>query len=196
VGAKIQDDGEICLKADFHFKGYYKRPNMNAEVLKEGWFHTGDIGHVDEEGFLHITDRKKDIFKTSNGKYISPLPIEGMLKAHPAINEVMVIGDGKDHCVAFASVSEDLANETDLVAHLDGVNSKLPPHEQIKSLGCCLATWSTETGELTPSQKLKRKVVIDRHSEDIKSLYADRKKIMMFQAMDKRGDFANADSRV
>jgi long-chain acyl-CoA synthetase len=180
VDLKIASDGEILLKAGFHFKGYYKRPEETAAAIQDGWFHTGDVGEVDEEGFLTITDRKKDIFKTSNGKYVSPLPIEGLLKKHPSIQEVMVIGDGRDHCVAVASCDKETSNEEDLAKLLDSTNAGLPPHEQIKSLGCVFEAWTTESGELTPSQKLKRKVVLTKLKDQIDQLYVDRAKIKFF----------------
>lgn len=181
VQIRIESDGEISLKAPFHFTGYYKRPEINAEVLKDGWFYTGDIGELDGDGFLAITDRKKDIFKTSNGKYVSPLHIEGLLKVHPAIHECMVIGDGRAHCVAVASCDKEFASEDELIKLLDKVNSKLPPHEQVKALGYSFDAWTTESGELTPSQKLKRKVVTQKLGPMIDGLYVNRQKVKFFE---------------
>ncbi len=181
VQIKILDDGEICLKAPFHFLGYYQHPEWTKEALVDGWFHTGDMGSLDVDGNLWITDRKKSLFKTTNGKYVAPLPIEQALKTHPAIHELLVYGDGKPHCVALASLKEKMSvTEAELSELLDRVNTRLPVHEQIKSVGVVPATWSVASGELTPSMKLKRKVVIKKFEKEMEDLYESRAKVKFF----------------
>lgn len=178
---KIADDGEICTKTPYLFKGYYKKPKETAEAMRDGWFHTGDIGTLSEEGFLKITDRKKDIFKISNGKYVAPLPIESSLKNHPAIREVMIYGDQRPHCVAVASVDLEQADEDTILKLMSEVNSRLSPHEQVKSMACLEETWSVDEGHLTPSLKVKRREIIRRYSQTIDYLYDTRPKVKFYR---------------
>ncbi len=179
VEAKIAADGEICLKAPFHFEGYYKHPELTDEVICDGWFHTGDVGEIDSNGNLRITDRKKDIFKSSNGKYVAPLPIEFLLKQHPSIREAIVIGENLPHCIAMAACESEF-DEASISRHLEFVNSKLPSHEQIKTLGLLRKAWATETGELTPSMKVKRKSVLQIYHQEIKELYESGSRVKLF----------------
>jgi long-chain acyl-CoA synthetase len=179
VELKIESDGEICLKAPFHFKGYYKHPELTLEVLREGWFHTGDIGEVDSRGNLKVTDRKKDLFKASNGKYIAPVAIENLLKQHPSIQEVLVIGENRPHCIAMAAVESD-ADESSMFKHLEKVNSKLASHEQIRTLGLLRKSWTPNSGELTPSLKVKRGAVMELYSREIKELYETPSRVRFF----------------
>lgn len=180
VELKFLEDGEICLRARFHFLGYFKKPVETAAVLRDGWFHTGDIGRQDASGYVVITDRKKDIFKTANGKYVAPLPIENRLKSHHAIREVMVIGENRPHCVALACIEKTLVNTEELLRHLESINAELPIHEKIKVLGCVTRTWSVDEGELTPTMKLKRRRILDRYSECIEQLYENGMRIQIF----------------
>ncbi len=186
VELKFLEDGELCLKAPFHFLGYYRKPDETKAVMKEGWFHTGDIGHQDQNGNIFITDRKKDIFKTANGKYVAPLPIETRLKAHPAIREVMVVGENRPHCVAIASIEEKLANVEDLMRHLENVNASLPIHEKIKTIGCVTRSWSVDAGELTPTMKLKRRQLLVRYSEEIEGLFKARRPVEFIETGNER----------
>jgi long-chain acyl-CoA synthetase len=180
VIVKLSQDGEILIKSDFLFLGYLNRPEETAEVLKNGWFHTGDIGRFDSKGYLTITDRKKNIFKTLNGKYVAPLPIEVSFKNHPGIREIMVIGDNRPHCVALASVDDRQVDEKSMARLLDQINSRLPAHEQIKSIACTPSTWEITAGEMTASLKLKRKVILDKYQQQIEDLYNSRSRVKFF----------------
>jgi len=185
VEIRIEKDGEVCLRAPFMFKGYSQHPELTAEVLsQDGWFSTGDIGHLDEYGNLYITDRKKNLFKATNGKYIAPLPIENLLRENPAIREVIVIGEDRPHCIAVASIDEKFFSESAFLDFLDRVNSKLASHEQVKSVGCMKNSWSTESGELTPTQKVKRKVVMQKYASEIDQLYSSRSRVRVFDQQD------------
>lgn len=177
VSLKIAEDGEILLKAAHHFSGYYKKPMETNEAIKEGWFHTGDIGVVDDAGTLFITDRKKDIFKTTNGKYVAPQPIELQFKTHPSVQEVMVVGADRPYCVAICTIQDHNITEEEMTKLLDRVNSNLPVHEKIHSLAFTLRSWSVDDGQLTPSMKLKRREILKRYQMTIDSLYSSRDKL-------------------
>jgi long-chain acyl-CoA synthetase len=179
VECKIASDGEICLRAAFHFKGYYKHPELDAEVLKDGWFHSGDIGKFDDQGNLIITDRKKNIFKASNGKYVAPLAIESLLRQHPALGEVVVFGENKPHCIAVACLNSEV-DEASIVRHLETVNSKLPSHEQVRSLGVFRKSWGTQSGEMTASMKVKRRAIMEMYDRQIKELYESSSRVRFF----------------
>ncbi len=183
LDVKIQADGEITVKGPSVFKGYFKNEEMTAEAFTEdGYFKTGDIGHIDEEGFLHITDRKKEMFKTSGGKYIAPQVIENMAKASKFIEQIMVVGDGEKMPTALVqpdfnfakswaerkeykigNTPQEMANSPELRARIekeiDYLNTKLGSWEQIKKFELTPEVWSIETGLLTPTLKLKRKAI-------------------------------------
>jgi len=195
VEARIESDGEISLKADFHFLGYYKHPEWTEEVVKNGWFHTGDVGHFDESGFLFITDRKKNLFKNSGGKYIAPQVAENFLKSHPMIREVMVLGENRPHCVAIASIDLLQGSLEDLGVLLESVNAQLAPYQQLKTLGWTSRQWTVESGEMTPSLKLKRRVVLERYTEEIEFLYTGGQKVRGLDVSNKEG-FSRVDSRI
>lgn len=185
-------EGEILVRGPNVMLGYYNKPAETAEVLDaEGWLHTGDIGYLDDDGFLHITDRKKELIKTAGGKYVAPQPIENQLKLHPLVEQAVVVGDRRKYCVALiaptrealekslgrplpSSVSE-LNNDPQirslLQAAVDKVNEELGTWEQIKRFYVLPAELSLEAGELTPSLKVKRRVVEQRYKEQIDSMY-------------------------
>jgi long-chain acyl-CoA synthetase len=194
VQVKIADDGEILCKGPNIMAGYYKNPELTAEVLVDGWFHTGDIGLMDD-GFLKITDRKKEIFKTSGGKYVAPMPIENRMKESPFIEQMMVIGAGmkftaalivpsfvnlkvwcNGHNVVFSS-NQQLMKEEKVIALfqsiVDGYNPEFNHVEQVKKFVLLPAEWSIEKGELTPTSKMKRKVIAENYKNEIESIYAD-----------------------
>jgi long-chain acyl-CoA synthetase len=177
VSLRIASDGEVCLKAPFHFLGYYQQPELTSQVLRDGWFHTGDIGVMDEKGCLRITDRKKDLFKTTNGKYVAPLAIEIKLKGRAGIREAMVIGDGRPHCVALVSMDLAIMNEADLLRWVDEINKSLPPHEQVRTVGYVTESWTVDSGEMTPSLKLKRRIILDRYEKQIEELFENRSRV-------------------
>lgn len=196
VAVKFGDDGEILCKGPNVMLGYYKDPEKTREVLTEdGWFHTGDIGKMvgKTNDFLKITDRKKEMFKTSGGKYVAPQPIENMLKESRFIEQAMVIGENHKHPAvlivpAFEFVTEwckrhNVKCETiEEVAHCSAVKDRiwkdvekitkdLGKWEIPKKMEICTDVWSIENNELTPTLKLKRKVIKEKHQEEIKRIY-------------------------
>lgn len=186
--------GEILVKGPNVMSGYYLEPALTREAIDEnGWFHTGDIGYLDSDGFLRITDRKKEIFKTSGGKYISPQQIENKLKESLYIQQAMVVGENQDHPSAL--IIPEIANirlylleqeihledpeqihKHESVQHLiyseiKKINKQLSPVEKIHHFLILNTEWSHLTGELTPTQKLKRKIIREKHAEEIRVLY-------------------------
>ncbi len=195
VEVKIAEDGEILCKGPNVMMGYYKRPDLTAEVVTgDGWFHTGDIGMMVENKFLKITDRKKELFKTSGGKYVAPLPIENRLKESMFVEQVMVVGaekkfvgallipsfpNLKDWCrqngVTIGTNEELIQNEKVIALYKDLVESfnKYFNHvEQVKKFELLPNEWSVDTGELTPKMSLKRKVVMEKFRDAIERIYA------------------------
>jgi long-chain acyl-CoA synthetase len=194
VTLRIAADGEILAKGPNIAQGYYKRQDATAESWDaEGWFHTGDIGEVDGDGFLRITDRKKDLIKTSGGKYVAPQNIENLLKTQLHISQAVVIGDNRKYCVALITLDLDeleryarsarievkergaLVQHPKIVELIDGevqtVNKHLASYESIKYFRILDRDFSQETGELTPSLKVKRKVVTERFRNLIDEMY-------------------------
>ncbi len=192
VEVKIAEDGEILCKGPNVMMGYYKRPDLTAEAMSGGWYHTGDIGLMDGR-FLKITDRKKELFKTSGGKYVAPLPIENKLKESMYVEQVMVVGSErkfvgalivpsfpnlKEWCrlnnVPFTNNEEIIHNSKILDMYTDLVESfnKYFNHvEQIKKFELLPYEWSIETGEMTPKLSLKRKVVMEKYRDAIERIY-------------------------
>ncbi|MBU8881829.1 long-chain fatty acid--CoA ligase [Flavobacteriaceae bacterium JJC] len=195
LDVKIQEDGEITVKGPSVFKGYFKNEEMTKEVFTEdGYFKTGDIGHIDEEGYLHITDRKKEMFKTSGGKYIAPQVIENQAKASKFIEQIMVVGDGeKMPCalvqpdfnfaqhwaerknINIGKTPEEMANSPELKERIGKeiayLNTKLGSWEQIKLFELTPEIWSIDSGVLTPTLKLKRKAVKERYIKLYNKMY-------------------------
>ncbi|MET3025691.1 AMP-dependent synthetase/ligase [Flavobacterium sp. UW10123] len=191
VEVKIAEDGEILLKGPNVMLGYYKDPEKTAEAVIDGYFHTGDIGEIDSEGFLKITDRKKEMFKTSGGKYIAPQMIENAMKQSRFIEQIMVIGEGekmpgafiqpnfefvkewaKIHKVTLGSSDAEISANPDVIKRIDeeveGINKKFGHWEQVKRFELTPDVWSIDGGQLTPTLKLKRKII----KEIYKDLYA------------------------
>ncbi len=175
---KIADDQEILFKAPWNFKGYYKNPQATEEAFVDGWLATGDLGTVDEENRLTIVGRKKELLKTSGGKYVAPIPIEDRLKSDPLIQDAMVIGDERKYCVALVSLNLEIIGETPiherktkLKRHLGEVNEPLASYETIKRVGVMKNSFSVSKGSLTPSLKIKRTVVHTQHKDFIEVLY-------------------------
>ena len=198
VEVKIAEDGEILTKGPNVTIGYYKHPELTAEAMKDGWFHTGDIGMWVEGRFLKITDRKKEIFKTSGGKYVAPQVIENKMKESPFIEQMMVIGADRKFVSAliipsFIQVrkyirdhSPDLSipeNNAELIKmtevmellqkQVDKYNVLFSHPEQVKKISLLAHEWTIDTGELTPSLKIKRKVIMQKYASQIEALYAD-----------------------
>jgi long-chain acyl-CoA synthetase len=190
VEVRIADDGEILMRGPSVFRQYYNNPQATKEAVEpDGWFHSGDIGNL-EDGFLRITDRKKDLIVTAGGKKVAPQPLENAIKIQsPLVSQVLVYGDRRPYCVALLTLSEDAAkrfasNGTPasdspelralLKKDIDQLNSKLASYETIKRFAVLPNDFTEATGELTPSLKVKRKVVIERYQSVIDSLYTGR----------------------
>jgi len=195
VDLRIADDGEILARGPNVMRGYLNKPEATAEALKDGWFHTGDIGQIDADGYLTITDRKKDLLVTSGGKKIAPQPIETVLRRSPLVGEAVLLGDRRKYAAVLIvpefpalerrlkdlgrppGAREDLVTRPDVVALyqeiVDALNRDLSQFERIKRIGLLPAEFSVESGELTPTLKVKRKVVEQRWHDQIEALYRE-----------------------
>ena len=170
IEVKIAEDGEILVSGPVVMKAYWNRPAETAEALREGWFYTGDIGTMDPDGHLRITDRKKDLIVTSGGKKVAPQPIENALKSSPKIREALVLGDGKKFIAALI-VPAPGATREEIAAEVEKVNSTHASFERIKRFELIPDDLTIENGFLTPSLKLKRKAVAERHRDLIERLF-------------------------
>lgn len=193
VTVKIAEDGEILCKGPNVMLGYYKDKEKTDEVLKNGYFHTGDIGVIDEDGFLKITDRKKEMFKTSGGKYIAPQVIENAMKQSVFIDQIMVVGEGQKFPAAFiqpnfevveswaakkgitlakgASWSENEKVCTKIFDEVNKINERFGKWEKIKEIRVTPDVWSVEDGHLTPTMKLKRRSIKEKYKALFNSIY-------------------------
>ena len=194
VEVKIADDGEILSRGPHIMKGYYNKPEATAEAIDpDGWFHTGDVGHLDPDGFLVITDRKKDIIVTSGGKNIAPQPIENRLKTNAFITEVVMIGDKRNYPTALvvptfevleawaarnglsAANREELVAKPEVVQHylglIAGLVADIAQYEKIKKITVLPNEFTQESGELTPTLKVKRRVIAQKYGELIEKMY-------------------------
>jgi long-chain acyl-CoA synthetase len=165
---RIAEDGEVLYRSPSLMTGYYREPEKTAETLRDGWLHTGDKGQVDEEGYLRITGRVKDIFKTSKGKYVAPAPIEGELAKSHWVEQVCLMGSGLDQPLALLELSPAARAEAreqlerDLLSVLERVNATLLPHERIRHLVLVREPWTVDNGCMTPTMKIRRNVLEDR----------------------------------
>jgi len=196
VQVRVAEDGEIQVKGPCIMQGYYKNPEATREVLTaDSWFCTGDIGHVDKDGYLYITDRKKDLIKTAGGKFVAPQPIENVLKTSPYILNAMVVGDKRKFIAALivpnhVTVAARLADEglkfssnSELAAYLrthaliedeiKRLTAHLAQYETIKRFALLPEDFTFDAGTLTFTLKLKRRVVEEKYRNVIESLYAD-----------------------
>jgi long-chain acyl-CoA synthetase len=170
IEVKIADDGEILVSGPVVMKSYWNRPMETAEALRDGWFYTGDIGEMDPDGHLRITDRKKDLIVTSGGKKVAPQPIENALKGSTKIKEALVLGDGKKFIAALIIPASGVTREG-VAAEVEKVNSTRASFERIKRFELIPDDLTIENGFLTPSLKLKRKAVAERHRDVIERLF-------------------------
>jgi long-chain acyl-CoA synthetase len=191
---RIAEDGEILVKGPSVFKGYWNRPEETKAALVDGWFKTGDIGNIDSEGYLSVTDRKKDLIKTSGGKFIAPQPIENSLKLNPLVGIAAILGDRRKFPAVIVSPNfvqlEDWARENnvsfasraELVAHpkvqslyegiIEGINGNLARFEKLKRVLLVADEFTADNGALTPTMKLRRRVIEERYRREINELYA------------------------
>jgi long-subunit acyl-CoA synthetase (AMP-forming) len=192
---KIAEDGEICMRGRHVFKGYFKDPAATAEALDaDGWLHSGDIGVIDAQGFLQITDRKKDLIITAGGENIAPALVEGYLKGIPVVSQAVVIGDRQRYLSVLLTLNRDRipvdaqacgssACDPETAAcdekflhflqrQIDGVNARLARVQAVKRFRIIPKEFTIEGGELTPTMKVKRKVVTEKYRKEIEQLYS------------------------
>ncbi len=194
VEVKICDDGEICCKSPSIMVGYYKRPDLTAETVMDGWLHTGDIGMWVEDRFIKITDRKKELFKTSGGKYVAPQPIENKLKQSKFVEQVMVVGNDRKFVGALIVPSfialndwakhknlqfnsnEEMIKSPEVLHLFDNIvkhyNEYFNHVEQVKKFELLPKEWTIESGEMTPKLSMKRKVIMEKYKTEIEKIYA------------------------
>jgi long-chain acyl-CoA synthetase len=191
---RIADDGEILVRGPSVFKGYWNRPEETQNAFIDGWFKTGDIGNIDADGYLSVTDRKKELIKTSGGKFIAPQPIENSLKLNPFIGTAVILGDKRKFAFVIISPNftllEDWARTNDITFSsraelvgkpevqalydgvVDEVNQKLARFEKLKRVLLVADEFSPDNGALTPTMKLRRRVIEERYRSQIDELYA------------------------
>lgn len=191
---KLEADGEICVKGPSVMLGYYKRPDLTAETIIDGWLHTGDIGVFEDGKYLKITDRKKELFKTSGGKYVAPSPIENKMKESPFVEQILIVGAEQKFVGALIvpsfpslkewmrhkdipfTTNEDAVNNPKVLELykelIDAFNKFFNHVEQVKKFELLPNEWTVETGELTPTLKLKRKVIMERYKNAIERIYS------------------------
>lgn len=194
VEVKLAEDGEILCKGPNITIGYYKRPDLTADAIKDGWFHTGDIGVLIDNKFLKITDRKKELFKTSGGKFVAPQPIENKFKESPFIEQIMIVGEDRKFTAALIVPSfgnlrnwaakhgistpsnEELVKNTEVLdlfkQAVDKYNQFFSHIEQVKKFVLLPHEWTVDAGELTPTLKAKRKVILEKFKKEIDGIYA------------------------
>ncbi len=194
VEVKLDVDGEVLVLGGNVMRGYYKDPELTAQTIDgEGWLHSGDVAEIDDDGYLRIVDRKKEILITAGGKNIAPSNIENLLKQHPLVGTACVIGDQRPYCTALIALDSEsaagwaakhdktadvaeLSDDPDVVAeiqaHVDEMNKGLHNQEQVKKFTILPTEWTVDSEELTPTLKLKRKVVNQKYTDTIESMYA------------------------
>jgi long-chain acyl-CoA synthetase len=194
---RLGDDDELLVKGGVVFSGYWNNDEETKAVFSDGWFHTGDLGAIDDDGFLTIIGRKKEIIVTAGGKNVAPAILEDRLRAHPLISQAMAVGDAKPFIAALITIDPeafegwklrnskdggasvgDLASDPDLVAEIDlaikDANQAVSKAEAIRKFRILAVDFTEDTGELTPTMKVKRKVVAQKFATDIEALYENR----------------------
>jgi long-chain acyl-CoA synthetase len=197
-GVRIAEDGEVLLRGDVVFRGYWHNPDATGEATTDGWFRTGDLGELDDAGYLRITGRKKELIVTAGGKNVAPAVLEDRLRANPLISQCMVVGDGQPFIAALITLDpealpgwreahgkpapQDPADPSDLVddpelleaidAAVQDANQAVSHAEGIKKFRVLTVDFTEEGGELTPTMKLKRNVVLKTYAGEIAALYS------------------------
>jgi long-chain acyl-CoA synthetase len=194
IDVAIADDGEILVKGPGVMHGYYSHPDATAAVMRDGWFATGDVGHIDVDGRLYITDRKKDLFKLSNGKYVAPQLIESLIKQSALVNQVVVVGAGRKQpaalvvpdweslksalraedayvAVGHAELSRDPKIVKLVQSEIASLTAGLADYERVRRVALLHAEFTIDGGELTPTLKVKRRVVDEKYGDVIEGLY-------------------------
>jgi long-chain acyl-CoA synthetase len=196
VEIRIADDGELLIRGETVFSGYYKDPEATAAVLRDGWLHTGDVAEIDREGYIRITGRKKELIVSSNGKKIYPSKIEALFKLEPLVNQVLLVGDRQPYMAALITLNPQAAEMVDGLPPEEGrdmrslarngvvqgevkrivqkVNRSLAPFEQIRKFRVLERDFSLENGEITPTMKLRRSKVLEHFKQEIAELYGAR----------------------
>ncbi len=196
VEVKLAEDGELLVRVGNVTNGYYKEAELTAETFdSDGWLHSGDVAEIDDEGFIKIVDRKKEILITAGGKNVAPSNVENMLKGHPLVGQACMIADKRAFATALIALDPDdavvwakshdkpedvatLSQDPDVIAdiqrHVDEMNAKLHNQEQIKRFVILPSPWGVDSGEVTPTLKMKRKVVNEKYTDEIESMYAKK----------------------
>jgi long-chain acyl-CoA synthetase len=169
VELRIAEDGEILVRGDLVMEGYWRLPDATAAVIHDGWLHTGDIGELDSDGYLRITDRKKDMIVLSGGENVSPAKIEGMLMAEPEISQAVVAGDGRSSLTALVVPADGYDDVTAALA-VNRVNLRLSVTERIRK-HAVVDAFTVENGLLTPTQKIRRMLVIRANAATLAKLH-------------------------
>ena len=195
VTLRIAADGEILTQTPGLMRGYWENPEATADVIdNDGWFHTGDIGEIDKDGFLFITDRKKDLLITSGGKNVAPQPIEQHLTSQPIVSQAVVFGDRYPYLTALIVPqledlpdaiaklpADELVTNEDLLervqAVISKVNDRLEPYEQIRKFKLLPTELTIESGEITPTLKVRRKIVAEKYADLVSSMYLKTQKV-------------------
>lgn len=194
VSVKIADDGEILVRGENVFRGYFKNQEATDETLKDGWLYSGDVGVLDEDGYITITDRKKDLIITAGGKNIAPQELEGRIKFSPIVSQAVVIGDRRKYLTALVTLdpdglekwatdhgkkmdSDELVADADVISEvqkaIDDTNSQFSRTEGIKKFEILPRDFTIEDGEMTPSLKVRRRIVVEKYSDIIEGMYAE-----------------------
>ena len=192
---KVAEDGELLFAGPMVFRGYWKNDDATKEAITDGWFHTGDIGEIDDDGFVRITGRKKELIVTAGGKNVAPAVLEDRARAHWLVGQMLVVGDQKPFIAALVTVDpeswptwlsrngkpddakvadfvDDAALRAEVQSAIDDANTQVSHAEQIKKFVIVPEDWSEENGQLTPSLKLKRNVVVEQNADEIAAIYA------------------------
>ena len=185
IDCRIAEDGEVLMRGDSIFKGYLNKPEATSEAINaEGWFQTGDIGEIDEDGFLRITDRKKNLIITAGGKNVAPNNSELLIKREPLVSQVVVLGDRKPYLIALITLATDVAKAEGLGDHeiherlqaaIDKANGQLAKYERVQKYHLLDEEFTVESGEMTPTMKIKRNVVANNHADVVERLYGEVK---------------------